>query len=57
MTTPTEPEQEPVKPIGTPLPLEALMKVSNVTQRDFDRAIATANPRLRRYLKARGRER
>lgn len=53
---PTEPESEIVKPVGQPLALETLMKVSNVTQRDVDRAIATANPRLRRYLKARLRE-
>lgn len=53
MTTPTE----PIKPLGAPIALETLMKLSNFTQADLDRAIGTANPRLRRYLKAKVRER
>lgn len=57
MTIPTEPNQETVKPIGAPIALETLMRLSNFTQADLERAIGTANPRLRCYLKARLRER
>ncbi|GEM_PF-5588444 len=57
MSAPTEPGQQIVKPLGQPIALETLMKLSNFTQADLDRAITTANPRLRRYLKAKVRER
>jgi hypothetical protein len=33
------------------------MQLTNFTQADLDRAIDTASPRLRRYLKAKVRER
>jgi hypothetical protein len=43
------------KPRGTPLSVEELTKQIRLTRQAFDTAIATANPKLRAFLKAKVR--
>lgn len=43
---------QPFIPAGNPLPRVELLKVAEFTQADLDRALATANRKLKPYLDA-----
>ncbi|MBD1995999.1 hypothetical protein H6G00_05130 [Leptolyngbya sp. FACHB-541] len=49
--------EEPIQPIGEPLPLEELLKLATPTQGDLDRAIATADRSLKPFLTPKQRQR